>query len=80
MGRILRWGLLQQLYQSLVNGLYRIRGGGGSGRPPPPSPPIIFEVERQILPQQTTYRWKGNLTASMIYFRYWKKYFDFSTL
>ena len=50
------------------------------GAPPPPSPPIIFEVERQILPQQTIYRWKENLTASMIYFRYWKKYFDFATL
>ena len=47
---------------------YRIKGGGGSGRPSPP--PII--VERQILPQQTIYRWKGNLTASRIHFKYWK--------
>ena len=31
---------------------------------------IIFE--RQILPQQTIYRWKGNLTASRIHFKYWK--------
>ena len=35
-----------------------------------PPPPIIFE--RQILPQQTIYRWKGNLTASRIHFKYWK--------
>ena len=33
-------------------------------------PPIIFE--RQILPQQTIYRWKGNLTASRIHLKYWK--------
>ena len=33
-------------------------------------PPIIFE--QQILPQQTVYRWKGNLTASRIHFKYWK--------
>ena len=33
-------------------------------------PPIIFE--RQFLPQQTVYRWKGNLTASRIHFKYWK--------
>ena len=38
--------------------------------PPPPFPPIIFE--RQILPQQTVYRWKGNLTASRIHFKYWE--------
>ena len=35
-----------------------------------PPPPIIFE--RQILPQQTIYRWKGNLTTSRIHFKYWK--------
>ena len=35
-----------------------------------PPPPIIFE--RQILPQQTIHRWKGNLTASKINFKYWK--------
>ena len=46
---------------------YRIKGGGGSGRP---SPPIIFE--REIVPQQTMYRWKGNLTASGIQFKYWE--------
>ena len=39
------------------------------GAPPPP-PPIIFE--RQILPQQTIYRWKRNLRASRIHFKYWK--------
>ena len=36
----------------------------------PPPPPIIFE--RQILSQQTIYRWKGNLTASRIHFKYWE--------
>ena len=36
----------------------------------PPPTPIIFE--RQILPQQTIYRWKGSLTASRIHFKYWK--------
>ena len=46
---------------------YRIKGGGGSGRP---HQPIIFE--RQILPQQTIYRWKGNLTANRIPFKYWE--------
>ena len=46
---------------------YRIKGGGGLGHP---SPPIIFE--QQILPQQTIYRWKANLTASKIKFKYWK--------
>ena len=35
-----------------------------------PSPPII--LERQALPQQTIYRWKGNLMASRIHFKYWK--------
>ena len=44
----------------------------------PPPQPIIFE--RQILPQQTIYRWKGNLTASRIHFKYWKKYFDLAIL
>ena len=48
---------------------YRIKGGCGSGHPSTPSP-IIFE--QQILPQQTIYRWKGNLTASRIHFKYWK--------
>ena len=38
--------------------------------PPPPPPSIIFE--RQILPQQIIYRWKGNLTAGRIHFKYWK--------
>ena len=33
----------------------------------PPPPPIIFE--RQILPQQNIYRWKGNLIASRIHFK-----------
>ena len=50
---------------------YRIKGRGGSGASPPPPPrPIIFE--RQILPQQTVYRWKGNLTANRIHIKYWK--------
>ena len=35
-----------------------------------PAPPILFE--RQILPQQAIYRWKRNLTASRIHFKYWK--------
>ena len=34
------------------------------------APPIIFE--RQILPQQSIYRWKGNLIASRIHVKYWK--------
>ena len=34
------------------------------------APTIIFE--RQILPQQTIHRWKGNLTASRINLKYWK--------
>ena len=58
----------------LYTQFYGIKGGGGSERPPP----IIFE--RQILPQQTIYRWKGNLTVSTIHFKYWKKCFDFATL
>ena len=33
-------------------------------------PPIIFE--QQILPQQTIYHWKGNLTASRFDFKYWE--------
>ena len=33
-------------------------------------PPIIFE--RQILPQHTIFRWKGDLTASMVPFKYWE--------
>ena len=33
-----------------------------------PPPPIIFEP--QILPEQTIYRWKGNLTANRIHFKY----------
>ena len=32
--------------------------------------PIIFEP--LILPQQTIYRWKGNLTANRIHFKYLK--------
>ena len=48
---------------------YKIKGGAWLEAPPPP-PPIIFE--RQILPQQTIYRWKGNLTVSRIHFKYWK--------
>ena len=33
-------------------------------------PPIIFEP--LVLPQQTIYRWKGNLTANRILFKYLK--------
>ena len=44
-------------------------GGGVEVLRAPPSP-IIFD--RQILPQQTLYHWKGNLTASRIDFKYWK--------
>ena len=36
----------------------------------PPPPPIIFKP--YILPQQTIYRWKGNLTANRIHFKYLK--------
>ena len=43
---------------------FRIKGGGGSGRP------ITFESF--ILPQQTIYRWKENLTANRIHFKYLK--------
>ena len=35
-----------------------------------PPPPIIFEP--LILSQQTIYRWKGNLTANRIHFKYLK--------
>ena len=35
-----------------------------------PAPTDSFEW--QILPQQTIYRWKGNLTASRIHFKYWE--------
>ena len=31
-------------------------------------PPMIFE--QQSLPQQTVHRWKGNLMASKIHFKY----------
>ena len=51
----------------LIHDFTKLKGQGSSGRPPPP---IIFE--RQILPQQTIYSWKGNLTASRIQFNYWK--------
>ena len=33
---------------------------------------ILMMFERQILPQQTIYRWKGNLTPSRIHFRFLK--------
>ena len=36
----------------------------------PSTPPIIFEGRNW--PQQTIYRWKGNLMASRIHFKYWK--------
>ena len=55
---------------------YRIKGGGGLGGAPPPPPhththtPITFEP--LILPQQTIYLWKGNLTANRIHFKYLK--------
>ena len=52
--------------------------GGSPSPPPPPPPPIIFE--RRSWPQQTIYYWKGNVMASRIHFKYWKKYFDFATL
>ena len=38
-----------------------VRGG--------PLPPLII-FERQNLPQQTVYHWKGNLLKSPIHFRY----------
>ena len=34
----------------------------------PPPPTIIFEGRN--LPQQTIYHWKGNLSKSLIHFRY----------
>ena len=40
---------------------YRIKGGGGSWRPPPPPPPPPI-----------IYRWKENLTANRIHFKYLK--------
>ena len=43
----------------------RIRDGGGAE---PPPPPIIFEGRN--LPQQTIHHWKGNLSKSLIHFRY----------
>ena len=48
----------------LVTQFYRIKGGGGA------PPPIIFQ--RQILPQQTIYHWKGNLIVSRTHFKYQK--------
>ena len=41
-------------------------GGGGGVYPFS----IIFE--REHLPQQTIYRWTGNLTVSTIHLKYWK--------
>ena len=53
-----------------ITQFYRIKGGGGSGRPPPP-PPRQF-LNGKTYPQQTIYRWKGNLTANKTHFKYWK--------
>ena len=53
--------MLTAIKCSLITQFYRIKGGGGPGRPLP-----------KILPQQTIYRWKGNLTANAIHFKYWK--------
>ena len=41
------------------------------GAPPPPPPPLII-FELYILPQQTIYRWKENLTANRIHFKHFK--------
>ena len=59
--QILNFAIIKEVTQ-----FYRIKGGGGSGRPPP----IIFEP--LILPQQTIYHWKENLTANRIHFKYLK--------
>ena len=48
----------------------RQRWLGAPPPPPPPPPPIIFEP--YVLLQQTIYRWKRNLTANMIHFKYLK--------
>ena len=52
-----------------ITQLYR-----GAPHPPPPRrhPTTPISFERQILIQQTIYRWKGNFMESMIQFRYWK--------
>ena len=49
---------------------YRVKGGGGLGIPPPP--PLQLISEWQELPQQITYRWKGNLTEKTIRSNFWK--------
>ena len=61
-------GMVTSQIDTCITQFYRIKGGGCSGAPLPP--PIIFE--QQILPQQTIYRGKGNLTASRIHFKYWR--------
>ena len=58
------------LYTILQNKRWRWLGAP-SPSPPPPPPPTIFEW--QILPQQTIYRWKSNLTANRIHFKCWEK-------
>ena len=40
------------------------------GAPPPPPPPTDNFWTVKLLPQQTRYRWKGNLTANRIHFKY----------
>ena len=54
---------------------YRIKGGGGLGRGGVPPPPPTYHFEPYILPQQTIYRWKGNLTANRIHFKCLKNIF-----
>ena len=70
----LNWFLFVFLSNLITNLMYTIlqnkRRRWLGAPPPPPPPPTLFE--RQILPQQTIYRWKGNLTASRIHFKYWK--------
>ena len=54
-------------YYTILQNKRRIEVARGAP-PPPPPPPIIFEP--YILPQQTIYRWKENLTANRIHFKY----------
>ena len=52
-------------YQKKLHNFTEEKAEVARGAPPPP---IIFE--RQILPPHTICRWKGNLTANRIHFKY----------
>ena len=60
-----------ELTKALYTILQKKSRGGSRHRPPPPPPPPPIIFERQILPQQTIYHWKGNLAASRFNFKCW---------